>query len=265
LNGVVDVHFIYIDGDYWTEFNRYERLTPNDTFTVAAGVHNPNSEQGFMYAVALNPNTQEPMSFNWLIGDEIIADSSGNWLYAFEACAFKSLAAEGQNSDVDDDGMLELDGVEFEAVGDKMLLSSFFGYDSYGINAGLILVALTPSSDYETRIDFQVYNNNEHEFSTTYKFRCWAMVDLKDIDSVFTNDFLESTSYDSRDNGLYYTTGWARLDGDRAIDIVGNEPAINDPAFVGAMFQSLGGISVGHLLHQTEAKNATPGTLDSLQ
>ncbi len=264
LNGVVDVHFIYIDGEYWTEFNRFERLTPNDTFTVAASTHNPNSEQGFLYCIALNPNSQAPMSWNWLIGDEIVADSNGNWLYAFEALAFKSLAAEGDNAD-DGDGVIELDGVEYQAVGDKMMISSFFGYDDSGITAGLILVALAPSSDYETTIDFQVYNNNENEFSTTHRFRCWDMVDLYDIDSVFTDAFLKSTPYDSRVNGLTYTTGWARLDGDRATDIVGNEPAINDPAFVGAMFQSLGGISVGHLLHETVAKNATAGVLDSLQ
>ncbi|MEQ8762794.1 MAG: hypothetical protein RL885_02625, partial [Planctomycetota bacterium] len=165
LNGVVDVHFIYIDGDYWSEFNRFERLTPNDTFTILAGVHNPNSETGFLYAVALNPTTQAPMSHNWLVGDEIVADSSGNWLYGFEAIAFKALTGDGADTDLDQDGLLDLDGSEYEEVADEMMISSFIGQDNSYVISTLILVSLVPSSDYESRLDFKIYNNNEYEFS----------------------------------------------------------------------------------------------------
>ncbi len=267
LNGVVDVHFIYIDGEYWTEFNRFERLTPNDTFTVLAGVHNPNSETGFLYCVALNPTTQAPMSHNWLIGDEIVADGGGNWLYGFEAIAFKAITGEGADTDLDQDGMLDLDGSEYEQVADEMMISSFIAQDTAnGVTSTLILVALVPSSDYESRLDFKVYNNNEYEFSATYKLRCWAFVELGDIDAVFEDSFLSATWVDTRANGLSVgTTGWARINGDRAIDIVGNEPMIDDPAFVGAFAQSLDGYAVGHLLHESDALNATDGVLDSLQ
>jgi len=263
LNGVVDVHFIYVDGEYWTEFNRYERLTPMDTFTVRANVHNPNSEEGFLYCIAESPSTREPVSHNWLIGDEIVADGSGNWLFGIDAIGFKCLAAAGDAGDANGNGLVDLDGIEYEAVADQMMISSFQAQAGM-LTSSLILVSLVPSSDYETRLDLSVYNNNEVEFSAAYRMRCWAWVDLTEIDSVFLDTFLKTTSFDSRVNGLTYTSGWARIDGDRAIDVTGNEPAISDPPFVGVFVQSLDGFAVGHLLHESKAENETPGQLDAL-
>ncbi len=267
LNGVVDVHFIYIDAEYWTEFNRFERLTPNDTFTVLADTHNPNSEDGFLYCIALDPNTNAPVSHNWLIGDEIVADGSGNWLFGLEALAFKSLEADGDPGDADGNDLIDLDGVEYEAVADEMHISSFIGQDSAGgVTSTLYLVALVGSSDFETRLDLTIYNNNEQAFSATHAFRCWDAVELSDIDSLFDDSFLVTTIYDSATGGLLIgTTGWARLDGDRAVDVVGNEPQVIDPPFVGALAQSLDGFASGHLLHESDAANAIGGVLDSLQ
>ncbi|MEQ8768635.1 MAG: hypothetical protein RL885_32310 [Planctomycetota bacterium] len=264
LNGVVDVHFVYIDGDYWSEFNRYERLTPNDTFSTLASAHNPNSEKGFLYCIAIDPNTHEPMSFNHLIGDEIVADGSGNWLVGFDAIAFKSLAAEGQPGDIDGDERIDLDGVEYEAIADEMYISSFVG-DTGNIVPSLVLVSLVPSSDFRTRIDFEVFNDNEQQFSATYNFRCWAWVELKDIDSIFTSSALLGTNVDPRANGLSPATGWARLDGDDAVDVVGNEPKLDDPPFVGAVLKAYDYFSAGHLLHESDDANGLGGVLDTLQ
>ncbi len=263
LNGVVDVHFIYIDGDYWTEFNRYERLTPNDTFTSLASVHNPNSEVGFLYCIALSPITLAPMSHNYLIGDEIVADGGGNWLVGFDALAYRSLEAEGQPGDTDGDDLIDLDGVEYEAIPDELFISSFIG-DTGSIVPSLILIALLPSSDFRTGVDFTVYNDNEVSFSATYDFRCWAWVDLADIDSVFTDAFLAGTPVDPRPNGLLPATGWARLDADDAVDVVGNEPKINEPPIVGAMMNAAGSFSAGHLLHESDDANSLGGVLDTL-
>ncbi len=263
LNGVVDVHFIYIDGEYWTEFNRFERLTPNDTFTCLSNVHNPNSEVGFLYAIALDPSTQQPVSHNHLIGDEIVADGSGNWLYGFDAIAFKCLAAEGDAGDANGNELIDLDGVEYEAVADEMLISSFIADDV--VTPMLVLVSLIPDDNFETRLDFAIYNNNEFEFSAEHAFRCFDVVDLIDIDESFGDSFLGDTNVDTTPNGLALgTTGWARIDGDEAVDVVGNEAKRMDPPFVGAFAQSLSGYSAGHLLHETDAKNALAGQLDTL-
>lgn len=263
LNGVVDVHFVYIDGVNWSEFNRFERLTPNDTFTIVASSHNPNSEMGFLYCIALSPVTREPIAFNWLIGDEIVADGSGNWLYGFDAIAYKSLAPEGQPTDVNLDGLLSLDGTEYEAVPDTLAISSFLAVGT--TEADLVLISLLGDSDYQTRIDFEIFNDNEVEFSATYSFRCWTTVAIDAIDQVFTHSFLITTNVDPRSNGVPQTTGWVRIDGDRAVDVVGSSPRIEDPPFLAAFRQSLGGISTGHLLHESDADNDVPGILDALK
>ncbi|MEQ8764502.1 MAG: hypothetical protein RL885_11280 [Planctomycetota bacterium] len=259
LDGVIDVHFIYIDGEYWTEFNRYERLTPNDTLGVLAGDHNPNSEFGFVYCVALDPVTQEPVDRDYLVGDELVMDSNNGAYYQINAWAFAAVAGDGNPTDVNANGHLDLDGSEYEQAPDKLILSSFIGdYAPAGFMPHLILVSLVCDSDYESTIDFEIFNNNEQEFSATYKFRCWALVRLADIDSVFTELFLRTTNHADE---LAAQTGWARIDGDRAIDVVGNQAAINDPALIGAHFTTE---YFGHLLHETKDRNPTDGCLDAL-
>ena len=55
----VTVHFVYI-GRYGSggadlnceEFDRFADLTPNDTLTVLTNLHNPQQEQGYVYAYA---------------------------------------------------------------------------------------------------------------------------------------------------------------------------------------------------------------------
>lgn len=264
-NFSVLAHFIYIDSEDWREFNRFEPLTPRDNFTVRASTHVAGAKRGFLYVVALN-ELGNPDNLNILIGDEIVADSLGNFLYALDAIPFLHFG------NADTDGVLSLNNVEYEAVRDKMYISSFLGQldttdlqpEISSIKSTLILVALVGSSDYETRLRFAVYNNNEQEFSTAHRFRCWDAVCLEDIDGVFRHDFLVTTSYDDRVTGLPVTTGWAEIDGKEAVDVVGNEPKILDPPFVGAIAQTLvvGGFSAGHLLHESAEFNSTFGSLE---
>ncbi len=259
LDGVLDVHFIYIDGHYWTEFNRFERLTPNDTFSTLASDHNPNSEYGFLYCIALDPVSQQPVDRDYLVGDELVLDSSNGAFYQINAWAFSGVSGDGNPTDVNGNGRLDLDGSEYEQVADKMILASFIGdYVPSGLKPYLVLVSLLCSSDFESTLDFQVYNNNEQEFSATHKIRCWDIVRLADIDNVFTETFLQTTQ---NANELAAQTGWARIDGDRAVDIVGNEPMVNDPPFLGAHFTTS---FFGHLLHETKDRNSTDGCLDAL-
>ncbi|MEQ8762339.1 MAG: hypothetical protein RL885_00330 [Planctomycetota bacterium] len=273
LDGVVDVHFIYIDQDGWREFNRYERLTPNDTFSTITSVHNPSSYTGFLYCIALDPNTQQPVSHNWLIGDSILAISVFGWLYASDAVGFRSLTPEGQPADLNGNGLVDLDGVEYDAVPDQMLCSSFIGstvdedfyIDPFNARLELVsFVSLVGNSDYETRLDFTVYNDNEQQFSTSLSFRC-AELGFLLFDFVFENEFLASTNHDPRNNGLgNIETGWFRVDGHRAVDVVGNEPAIEDPPFLASYFSLIIGGSTGRLFHESNEPNQAAGVLDML-
>ncbi len=257
----VIAHFIYIDGDDWREFNRFEPLTPRDNFSISAKVHVPSARRGFLYVIALNSLSQ-PDALNFLIGDEIVADSKGNFLYALEAIPFCSKEPFVGNGDK----WADFDSEEYFKVADKMYVSSFLGQDTRGnlpLTSTLILVSLVGSSDYETRLDLLPYNNNEEEFSLGLAFRCWVQIDLLEIDEYFNDWFLKAnTGWDDRVTGLPVTSGWIELDGDRAVDIIGNEPAIPDPPFVGAFIQALGPYAAGHLLHESVADNPTNGRLE---
>jgi hypothetical protein len=265
----VDAHFIYIDADNdWREFNRFELLTPRDEFTIRASTHVAGAKRGFLYVVAEIANggtKRDPDTLNYLIGDEIVVDSSDNFLYAFEAIPFCRKAGAIDNGD----DVLDFNNEEYFKVSDKMYVSSFLG-NTYvkdatdNLTTTLIFVALVGSSDYETRLDLLPYNNNEDEYSAGYRFRCWAAVKARDIDDLFSDTFLKSQpTWDNREIGLPWTSGWVEIDGDEAVDVVGNEPKINDPPFVGAMVQALGrSASAGHLLHESAEDNVTNGKLD---
>lgn len=262
----IDAHFIYIDADdNWREFNRFEPLTPRDEFTIRASTHVAGAKRGFLYVVAevLDNDKRDPDSLNYLIGDEIILDSQGNFMYAFEAIPFCSKAPF--NSNFDD--VLDFNNEEYFKVSDKMYVSSFLG-NTMGAPGGdltttLIFVSLVGSSDYETRLDLLPYNNNEDEFSAGWNFRCWDAVKLLYIDSFFDDTFLKGLpTYDNRETGIPWTSGWIEIDGDEAVDVVGNEPKVNDPPFVGAVVQAFGSYATGHLMHESAEDNPTNGKLD---
>ncbi len=265
----IDAHFIYIDADdNWREFNRFEPLTPRDEFTIRASTHVAGAKRGFLYVIAedLDLDKRDPNALNYLIGDEIVVDSRGNFLYALDAIPFCAKAPFNGN----DDEYLDFDDEEFFKVSDKMYVSSFLGNHQGGRWAGdhpfrttLIFVAMVGSSDYETRLDLLPYNNAEAESSAGWNFRCWDAVNLLDIDGYFHDDFLRTTfGWDDRETGIPWTSGWIEIDGDEAVDIIGNEAKIEDPPFVGAMVQAWGFFATGHLLHESADDNPTNGRLD---
>ncbi len=262
----VDAHFIYIDADdNWREFNRFEPLTPRDEFTIRASTHVAGAKRGFLYVIAedLDLDKRDPNALNYLIGDEIVVDSRGNFLYALDAIPFCAKAPFNGN----EDEYLDFNDEEFFKVSDKMYVSSFLGQTTHGgtvnLTTTLIFVAMVGSSDFETRLDLLPYNNAEAESSAPWAFRCWDAVRLLEIDGYFHDNFLRTTfNWDDRNTGIPWTSGWIEIDGDEAVDVIGNEPKIEDPPFVGAMVQALGSYATGHLLHESAADNVTNGRLE---
>ncbi|MEQ8764098.1 MAG: hypothetical protein RL885_09230 [Planctomycetota bacterium] len=259
-SGVVNVHFVYIDGTTWDETNRFESLTPNDTLTVVASEHNSGSASGFLYCVAFSP-TGGAADLDYLVGDSYMIDSEENILFGMPAVAFCALTGNGNPTDVNGNGNADFDGVEYERAGDQQIISSFIGQGLL-VESFVALVSLAGNADYLTEIDLLVYNDNEQIFSSHFSFRCWAYVSLTTLGGVFKHSFLNSTNTDPDGGPMSMTTGWARLDGDRAVDTVGNENPVNDPPFVGAQIRTVFGFGAAHLLRQTAQENPTAGVLD---
>ncbi|MFT7669998.1 MAG: hypothetical protein ACI8X5_002705 [Planctomycetota bacterium] len=259
--GNLAVEFVYIDGDDCTEFNRTEYLTANDTLTVVTAQHNPNQELGFVYAFAKDAVSGEPIVANSLIGEVFVISAYMDCFeceegvntysgieYSVNAVAFQAPGQSGELTDINMDGLRNLDGVEYAMAPDAILIPRFFGQSSQAdassqgapIVDQLILISLTGGSEFDTTLDFLIYNDNEEGFSAEHTFRCWEKRPLSSISDVFGQQFLaDNTNHDPAEAigpGMI-ETGWMRIDGAVANSVA---TSIHDPAFLAVLVESIG-------------------------
>jgi hypothetical protein len=252
--GTVDVEFIYINGSDCLEFNRTRRLTPNDTITVTTRFDNPNQAAGYAYVFAKSPTTGKAIKFDWLAGDSFHVAPALVGGVDLPPVVFKagSALAAGANTDVDNDGVRDLNGIEYEKVSDELIVPRFVS-DYPGSSApALILIGLTGQS-FTTIVNFLIYNDNEEVFSAQYSFDCWDRVLLRDISGAFTNIFLQSTNHNLNESvfflggttalGAVLETGWFRMDGAVASSTAAT---VVDPAFLAVRIEVInGGVAAG--------------------
>ncbi len=219
------------------EFDRYEELTPNDTLSLLTRFHNPESWKGYVWVVAVN-EANEPVGFDHLIGNSLTIRGEDTIEYAVNPVDYRAAVAEGASTDVDADGILDLNGVEYEKTAGQIQIPRFFGQGA-GRKSELLLIALSGGTRFDTTIDFLVYNDNEEVFSAEHTFTCWDHVPLIEISALFGNDFLAgSTNHDLGESlGGGTESGWMRIDG-----AVANSTAasIADPAFYAVQIERTG-------------------------
>lgn len=246
-DGTIDVEFVYRgrvaqNGALLNclEFNRVVRLTPNDTFSTLTFVHNPNQQQGYCYAFARSKTTGKAVKFDHLIGQTLVIDGPGAFEYSLAPATLKagSALASGAATDADNDGIRDLDGTEYEGVGDVMLIPRFFGQNRQ-YESDLVLINLTGGTQFDAILDFLVYNDNEEVFSAQHSFRCWEKRKLTQISSVFLNDFLLTTNHNPNEIQTlpFVKTGWMRIDGNTASSTA---KTIDDPAFLAVLVERVG-------------------------
>jgi len=138
----VDVHYNYV-GKYGPghvplpclESDRTIHLSPCDTFTMYTSFDNPQMEEGYIYAYAVSPTTGEAISYNFLIGQEIVFASFENDEDAVNAIVFHAIPPYYQPTDLDHDNIRDLDGVEYDQAPDQILIPRFLGQDPPGTDA----------------------------------------------------------------------------------------------------------------------------------
>jgi hypothetical protein len=230
--GTVDVEFVYINRVNCLEFNRTRRLTPNDELTVVARLDNPNQREGYVYVFAKSPLTGQAISWNWLIGIEQVDTAAGSSI-DINPYVFKGVGANNATTDVNSDGLRNLDGVEYEAAPDRLQVPRFIGQGP--ATSTLALINLTGAARFTAVVDFLIYNDNEEVFSAQYDFICWTKVTLEDVSGVFSNNFLLTTNHNVNESVLGAETGWFRMNGSIAYSTADSE---NDPAILAALFES---------------------------
>ncbi len=247
VNGFIEVEFIYI-GKFdaggqalnCLEFNRTHVLTPNDTLTLVTRAHNPQQEQGYLYVFAKDRVTHQPKVFNHLIGNSITMRGIDMIDFSVNPVTFKGIG-NGVITDVDGDGNRDLNGIEYEAVPEEILIPRFIGYDRVqGFRSELILLALSGGTAFQTITNFWIYNDNEEAFSAQYSFHCWTRKPLQQINGVFSQAFL-STTNDAPNEVIGYPnieTGWMRVYGQTAFS---SAEQISDPAVYAVLIEIVAG------------------------
>lgn len=214
--GTIDVMFKYVDGEECSPENRVERLTPNDTFTFIAAIHNPEpDEKGFLYVYALDVYTGLPVAFDYLIGTETVFKADGKVRFNLNPLSFKG------GTTGPDDHKLALDGSEYEMLPDEIQIPRFFGqgmgmtFDS-PFKSYLLLMNFTGGAKFKAIADLLIYNDNEQVFSSTVEFDCWEWMDLVDVSAATRLIFLEGTYHDPDEFQLgphQMEAGWIRING----------------------------------------------------
>lgn len=236
--GAVSVHFIYVDSTTCLKADANALLTPFDTITVITGAHAPSTQRGFCYAYARVAGSAA--TFNHLVGSLMILDGTQSTEYGMNAMVFQGLTAAGTATDLDGDGIRDLNGLEYEAAPDRIAVPRFLGQlpppgdDAFG--ADMIFVGLT-GTRFSTSVDFLIFNDNEEAFSGSYTFGCWARTPLLSLSGAFSNSFLKDfTNHNPNEIiGLpSIESGWVLFDGGVAVSPT---TSVVDPAFLAVLVE----------------------------
>jgi hypothetical protein len=243
VNGKVNVEFVYINGDTCQEFNRTRTLTPNDEISVLTALDNPNQHKGYCYVFAKSITTGKAISFNHLIGSELVLEGGSDEPdYLLAPWSFVAVPAEGAITDLNNNNLRDLDGLEYEKAPAELLVPRFIGEGGpLDADEDLVLINLTGGQNFTAVVDFLVYNDNEEVFSAQVKFDCWVKVGLDEISAVFENDFLVTTNNSPTEvpgtTPLNFNeTGWFRINGNVAFS---SAAQFFDPAILAAQVESI--------------------------
>ena len=224
-------------------------MTGRDTITLITNADNPELEAGYVYVHAID-HESKPVAFDHLIGQGVIVDGIESFDYAVNAVDFRAGVTIRERTDVDGDGHLDLNGLEYEMAPNELLVPRFLGQagpNTFGASSDLVLIGLSGGSAFSTTVDFQVYNDNEEAFSTEHSFKCWEKVSLGSVSGVFSADFLRDfTNHDP--NEVYGSStleaGWFRMQG-RLSNSVGGQ--ILDPAVYAVLLERSGSATIADL------------------
>jgi hypothetical protein len=218
----IRVEFVYI-GKYdkhghdigCLEFNRTETMTPADTLTVITNFHNPEQEQGYVYAFAKSSATGLPVTHNFLTGNVMTVEGLTAFEYSVNPVSYRGATPTGTITDLDGDEFLDMNGCEYSANAAEILIPRFLGQGG-AFDSELIMIGLTGGTAFDTTLDFLIFNDNEEVFSSEHTFRCWERTHLLHISGIFQNEFLQLWTNNNPLELLgipAIETGWIHIEG----------------------------------------------------
>ncbi|MCY2959690.1 MAG: hypothetical protein NTY35_05950 [Planctomycetota bacterium] len=214
------------------QFNRDYSLPASDMLSVTLSQTMPTGGQGFLYVFAKDLNGRA-ISYDHLIGSILMVDGVAGIDMDIPAVTFDSPLAEGALTDLDGDGIRDLNGTEYAQVAGELMFPRFLG-QSAGYASELVLVNLTGGSAFTASVNILVANDDRDVFSTQYSFNCWSRVRLASISSIFNNSFLLGTGHNPAENVLGREAGWFRVNGTSASS---SAKQLTDPAILAVLIE----------------------------
>lgn len=229
--GDVCVHYTYYDSEVCLEVDKTECLTPGDTLTLLADRHNPEGTRGWLWVEARDPETQEAIDFDYLVGSAIVVLAGGgaeeedtDFMWSYTPYAFRALVVdcppEGESNcgfcftDFVNPGFADF-GVEYESFPGTLYLDNFFAEDGTpNIENTLYLMIPDGIGGFNFRLNVIGFNNNEVLFSRILTIPCWFANSLGSITSQVKEPNLKIGAADELPNpksGGFLYTGWMRF------------------------------------------------------
>ena len=219
----IRVHLNLVNATNCLVSNRTITLTPRDTYTAVTSFLAGTGQRGYVYAFAQSMTTGRAIDFDKLAGSALRIDGTEGVSYSAPPFVFRALTGEGNNTDLDGDFKIDLDGAEYERSPSKICIPRFFGQagdplppDAFA--SDLILFQPFGGPGVTTLAGLLVYNDNEEVFSSQLSFVCWKRQRLLSISGVFSRSFLKSTAHAAGEvagqTGL--ESGWFEVRGENA-------------------------------------------------
>ena len=247
----IKVKLEYVDAVDCSRADRSVTLTPSDTFTFVTSAYIAEQTHGYAYMYAQCTQSGPAVVFNHLIGNLLVMDGYEAIAYGMNPIAFRGIGMDGDGetigngscgflmTDLNNDGLRGLDGMEYDPVPDEILIPRFLGQNEVR-QSELIMIGLSGGVKFETTLDFLIYNDNEEVFSTQYSFKCWERTPLLNITNLFSNDYLATATANNPEEVWGDSTiesGWMRIDGRVASS---SNTDILDPAFFAILVEAHG-------------------------
>ncbi len=238
--------------------DRAELLTPADTVTVLTACHAGASDNhGYLVVSSRSATSGFTVGHDHLIGSTLVIDLGVGYggVYSVLPAAFAAVPPDGSPTDLDFDGQLDFDGIEYEQAPDDLFLDSFLGLGG----SRLTLLNLSGEKNAVVTVQLFVWNDNERPTSAQFSFQCWFEKSLTDISPVFSENFLKANTPNDPDevdidcDGLDdLEAGWARISGSVAF---GSFFTVPNPPLLGAVTGGKKTLEGGRLLWGSNARS----------
>lgn len=239
----VKVSFIGPDGSSDVVF---VHLEAKDTYSGVVGGPLPTLfetqiDRGYVQMVAVDGASLRPIAHDGLLAGVLIfqgAPGFSDVSVAHDAYCFQAIPEDGLETDLDSDGTLDLDGLEYTPAPRQVIVPRFVGQrvgvavggtgtEAQDFYSAIILIPLV-AQDYLqpglTTIDMEIFNDNANVVGNSIQevsVRVWKRVRLEELSLSFLGDEIRFTSNHAPDEVAGISgvrpleAGWVRMTGNR--------------------------------------------------